>query len=362
MRLIKFKQSPLIFAAGIAGGLLLAPLVYQDSSLAPMASQLESAEAMIPDEIVVLNSSAQPVKTETPEASMKLSEQKTLDTEEEMEPALEEAYTDAPSSEVPSDMELVQPLDSLWHTLTDLFNAGELEAMSYSTERAKRQLTELLLDNPPLLEEVLSRYQTGNDAYLEAFLGGTLGELKTPEVVDTALNLAANSDKQQRRKGLYLLSELSLPDPKVHTFVSETLSKETDPELLGYAVQALSPEIMAPEKHQHIVDQLELLSESSDSLLRANSLKALAKWDGSEDTYSLIGNALSDNDEQVQLAALQAIDEQKLRDAQLKRQILLLAEVSEQDSATQFYALEALRHYSLNTEEYEKIQSIRLTQ
>ncbi len=289
----------------------------------------------------------------TSQPLIKAAQVNTTQTNTQFDHYADESHSADVTYEEVSFQEIIDPLNLLWADLMEQYLQNDTTSLELREHKARFQLTNLALDNPPILDELLQRYQQENDPAMQEFLSTVLSDLRTPEVLALASDMAQGQSTEKQKSGFTLLSSLAMPLPEIRQLVMNTLQNSQDAELQSHAVSALTLDVVAPAERQGIEKQLDVLFSSDHPQLRAQSIIKIAEWQQGEHVINHINTALADESALVKLAAMTAISDNKLNDASIKALLLTLAEDKNEPDIIKAKAVNTLQRYSLNESEYE---------
>jgi hypothetical protein len=145
----------------------------------------------------------------------------------------------------------------------------------------------------------------------------------------------------------------------VHELVKQTLTTETDPTTLRYAVAALKPIVVEQTEAQSMVARLTDLARHDDPRVRSESLRALAVWDKSGNAAEpSLYQGLLDQTPEVRMTALSIIGETSAHSDRVKSVLMGIIHNTQETTDVKAAALEALQHFSLNRDEYASYNQV----
>jgi hypothetical protein len=256
-----------------------------------------------------------------------------------------------------------QSLNDRWNRLL----ASTTEPTTDEFNTAQRQLVRLAESDPRVRQDLMHRYEVSDERGRKAAVF-VLSQLRKPDVIDFATQLATATNTSQRRDGFELLGEFAmfrgLPggrSDEIHALVSHTLQTEQDPALLSQAIRALGqPEDAPPAETQATLQQLGTLAQNSDPDVRAQSLHAIVQWDKTgQVAEGAVYQALSDAQPDVRATALSAINNNPLRSDRIKSALLAMIANVNESADVKDDALNVLQRFPLTQAEYASYHQAR---
>jgi HEAT repeat protein len=183
--------------------------------------------------------------------------------------------------------------------------------------------------------------------------------MRTPEVLELSLRLAASADPARRRDGFDLLQTFTADTPAARELIELALQTEQDPAVLSSAVMALGASVVGPEENARVVEQLRRLAEHEDPGVRGHSLSQLAQWNRSPDVEAQLYKALADEAQSVREIATLAVAEAGVRTDRLRNALLGIVDNDAESSAVRASALQALVRFPLSSDEYARYLAAR---
>jgi hypothetical protein len=256
-----------------------------------------------------------------------------------------------------------QSLNDLWNRLL----ASTTEPTMDDFNAAQQQWRKLAASDLRVRQDLMHRYEVSDERGRKAAVF-VFSQLRKPDVIDFATRLTAATDASQRRDGFELLGGFemfrALPDGKsdeIHVLVSHALETEQDPTVLSQAIRALGPPGDArPAETQATLQQLGTLAQNSDADVRAQSLKAIVRWDKTgQVAEGAVYKALSDAQPDVRAAALSEINDNPLRSDRIKSALLGMIGNVNESADVKADALNVLQLFPLSQEEYASYHQAR---
>ncbi|MGO1072788.1 HEAT repeat domain-containing protein [Lysobacter sp. CA199] len=148
------------------------------------------------------------------------------------------------------------------------------------------------------------------------------------------------------------LDAIGIQDSQVRRTFLQLISAQQNPAAKARIFEKITPAPLPPEDLALFLKELELVRQSSDPEVRADGLIRTAAWDRSEAVAGVLRKGLYDQNPEVVRAAATAVLISNVRTQEIKDALLMQASDATPNSQLQRSALEALRDFSLNREEY----------
>lgn len=215
------------------------------------------------------------------------------------------------------------------------------------------------LSDRAVLRRLIESYEGATELDTKGTLQALLASMRTPEVLELSLRLAASANPAQRRDGFDLLQAFTAETPAARQQIELTLQTEQDPAVLSSAVLALGAPVVGPEENARVVEHLRRLTEHADPGVRGHSLSQLAQWNRSPNVEAQLYKALADEAQSVREIATLAIAEAGVRTDRLRNALLGIVDDDAESPAVRTSALQALGRFPLNADEYARYLAAR---
>ena len=240
-----------------------------------------------------------------------------------------------------------QSVDEIWAEAKSAPNSFQANTDAQDKLRAAAQA------DPKALRALVQRFEAERDPAARAMLKAVLSGLPSAEVIALSSRLAVSGSAAQRQEGFAMLKQLSQNSPDVRNLIKQALASEQSPAVLGEALAALTPTVVAAPEAQAIVDQLNELSRHQDPSVRSQSILQLAQWDKTGGAEGRINSSLSDPSVEVRQAAVTAIAESGSRSEDTKTALLQVLRNAGESAQVKDGALYALQRFSLSKAEHD---------
>lgn len=167
-----------------------------------------------------------------------------------------------------------------------------------------------------------------------------------------ALACAADDARERALACLQRLAEIGLQQPDVREAFLRRLAREPDPRAKAEILALATPVPLASEDLAPLLREIEGVRASRDPALRGDALLAMAQWDRSDAVAGPLRNGLYDPEPDVVRAAITGTLASNVRAPELKDALLVLASDAAPNSELRWAAVDALRDFALDREEY----------
>lgn len=208
--------------------------------------------------------------------------------------------------------------------------------------QAFTELDEATRRDPAVRQGLMERFQLAADEIERQVIKTLLSRHPGSDVLAFSRQLIDAEDSARRRDGFDLL--LAAPaTAESHEQLAQALAREPDTSVVIGTVATLAKRAAEPSPSTVLAARLRTLSQSADAAVRSVSLRALSRWDPSEQADSLIEQALEDPLEEIRLAAISALAANTRRTAALQSSLASIVSGAGESLALRFAALGALR-------------------
>jgi hypothetical protein len=224
---------------------------------------------------------------------------------------------------------------------------------SASGGAAFASLIELAHSNPEVLENLIGRYANSADQETKNSLRSVLTSFPSQRVMDLAVRLS-RGNPEQRKDGYVLLAMLPYPDSRGLIAITQALESEKDVTVLGQALKGLLPgQVLDPAQTESTLARLGTLVQSTDPIVRGESLRALAQADKKGDiAEDAVYKALEDPNPVLRGDALFAINSSPLKSDRVKTALLNILLDTAEKPDVQLMAVRAIERFALTDTEY----------
>ena len=173
-----------------------------------------------------------------------------------------------------------------------------------------QNLESMIRRDPTLLTDILAEYRYNTDPERAKRLAALIANLRDPQILATATELAYSSDPASKRNGLELLSRIQPHNSEARDISIELLSVESDPDFLVATMNVLATPAANADSSQKqlLLDNMNLLSTHQEPSVRAHSIALLGRWaKNNPDITTTLVTGLSDESSHVRARAATAL-------------------------------------------------------
>jgi len=212
-------------------------------------------------------------------------------------------------------------------------------------------LLKRLRQEPEFLASLLEEYRLNTDPVRAKRLATLFGDLRNPEIVQTAATLVYSGNPDSQRMGLDLLSRLQPHDDEARSIAMDLLASETDPGLLVATLNVFAtPAAGASTDHRELLlDNLNLLATHQHPLVRSHSISLIGRWGDGTDSNHLIAG-LTDTSSVVRARSASALKKAVNPGTSVISGLLAVAEDSSEIKTTRQSALYSLQNMPMDDE------------
>ncbi|MGR8930898.1 MAG: HEAT repeat domain-containing protein [Gammaproteobacteria bacterium] len=249
--------------------------------------------------------------------------------------------------------------------------AGKESPLHYQATPFEQSIIENLGSKPPIenlypmaRESAVSRkmlmenYRDFADDESKGLIVALLSGLETEDVQHFALQLAESNDPLQRKDGFGILENQTSTSAKVRGLAMQAIATENDTETLRRAIASLHPTTVPNSENNDVLQQLQTMARHQHPAIRAQAMSTLADWDKTGESAPALEQALTDSAAEVRWAAVDAIENNRIRSDSLKTALITLSADTTEAPDLRLSAVKTLEHFSLDHNEYDRLSEI----
>jgi len=188
--------------------------------------------------------------------------------------------------------------------------------------------TQLVVDEPDLLYEILERLSYSTDPQEKDLLNGLLLEatfaMDNTELVEGYLaEKAINSTGEAQSEWISLASEVGVRSGEARDKVLSIIPGLTNTKDLAAALNSVVPQLVSNQERQQVLTELSSYVYHEDPTVRGTAIAATAMW-GDEEQASNVIQGLVDPEVEVRHSAATAALLSNIRTDEIKKSLLLL--------------------------------------
>ncbi len=229
------------------------------------------------------------------------------------------------------------------------------------TDEELLRLSQALDDDPLLREQLLAEFRANMDPDRVRVLVWLIGQFEDDSATQIGGELIFSGDPVSQQAGLKLLGALQPRVDAAREMVASLIMIEPNSEVLVSALDAMArPGVLPEASQEQLTQRFVELSSHQDERMRSHSMALLGRWAPDADVTATLVTGVQDDSADVRESAVFALASMNVRTASARDALLAVIQNQDEVAETRQGAINALRQYSLDSDQQALVDSIHV--